>query len=83
MSKTIKIYAEVPEDWVESQRARNLDTFLRHSKEMIVNEAIKKMIDKIVAHTKLPKIKIDRKQLKRLVMEKMAERIIDRDTGEV
>lgn len=75
--KKIKIYAEVPEDWIEAQRADDLASFLRAGKEMIVNKAIQKIIDKVVENTKIPEIEIDKEKLTEYVMREMAIRKVD------
>ena len=71
------MYAEVPEDWVEAQKANDLSAFLNATKEMIKDKAIDKLVDKIVAHSKID-IKISNEELKQAVINRMAEKALEK-----
>ena len=79
MKKTIKIYAEVPEDWIEAQRAHDLGAWLKAGREMIVDKAIARIVEEIVKHTKIPKIKIDKRKLEEMVLREIARKKIEND----
>jgi len=75
-SKVIRVMVEVPEDWIDPDSPTLLVS------RMVLDEfkyrLMVKAVDEAVKQMKIPKIKYTEAELKKAVLDKMAQRVIDK-----
>ena len=72
-TKTIKIYIEVPEKWFDGDMSNDLDFITRTCRREIQNRLMDIAVDKLLKSIKVPDIQIDQEELKKIILDKMAE----------
>lgn len=72
----MKVLIELPDNWFDAESPLGLASYsIRQMAEKVLREAFE---EHIIAHTKIPKIKISANELKQKVLEEMAKRAIDK-----
>jgi hypothetical protein len=75
VSVNMKILIELPDNWLNIEESQNL--FLLSG--TVRDQVHKALAEAILKQVKLPKFKVDQKELKRRVMAELVERAIDRN----
>ena len=74
----MKVYFEVKEDWVDAESPDGFISMTMRSHALIaLKEAF---VEQVLKKQKIPKITISHKELKKAVLERMAERVIEEQT---
>ena len=76
--KKIKIMIELDSNWLEEERGADLLAYLGEVKRRFEDKVFEKAVEKAVNGLDIPKIKVSKEELKKAVLEVMAERVLDK-----
>lgn len=77
MKKMIKVMIEIPDNWLEESQGEGLLALMGTIRERFADRIFDKAIEKVLKDLKIPKIKFTQQELKKAVLEKMAEKAIE------
>ena len=71
----MKVYFEIKDDWVDYESPTGMVSYsIRQMAQRALYDAF---VEQLIKKTKMPKIQISVKELKKAVLDKMAERAIE------
>ena len=78
-TKYIEVLIRYPDDFLTENDLSGLAMLGNIFQEKVEAVVKREVVGKIMKEIKIPKIRIDNAQLKRIVLEKMAERLIEKE----
>lgn len=69
----MKILIELPDNWLDSDLTGNLDWMVKTVRSEVKDQLIKAIVEQV----EMPKLDIDQGELKRLVLDKLATRMVE------
>ena len=75
--KKFELLIRVDKDWLSGNDLDDLRQWLSNTKASLEAEVIDKVTDQIMANIDIPKIEMSKEDLYKVVLDKMAERVIE------
>lgn len=74
----MKILIEVPDNWLDGDYAGNIEFITRTCKQVITQRLTDKMLDEVIEKTPVPKINVNKAELKNRIIDILAHRALEK-----
>lgn len=72
----MKILIEIPDNWLDSNKLDDLAFITRTCKQEVQKRLMDIAVDKALKEIKVPKIKLDEKEIKRILLDKITDKMV-------
>lgn len=74
----MKVYFELPDKWLDSDLTGNLEWITKTVKEAVERKITDALVKEAISKTELPKIEVDKKKLEKVILNKIAEKAMEK-----
>ena len=78
IKKDIEVLVRVPRTWLSTDDISSFDIFMGRAKKRIKDDIVDYVVKQAVKDIKIPKYKITKEEIKQAVIEKIAERAVEK-----